>query len=371
MLGGLSLLQSYISVEELLTTLPQEHLLLDRFAANYERSVNKERLSKIENYFLKSVLENTPFDSPKITVFVFGNTRDEVAHNKLTTLHYDQNTSAIIEGFLPISALCNLLDQVDPFTGKKAHKSRLSDLQKQKLAEIDVRLSIYYGHDRHINEKVMSKLFFDINSIDTNVYSPYIATHNQESPLSLSAEKLALALKLDTIGGVSELNKLTKSDSFVTTKSTLIHILLASLGGKGARVEKQLPTHLPNKTLISAQMVDEALETVIPLMRGWLSCLENKFKQDTSGFHRSMQIWQALGVVAYYLINNANLTTESELFSAGKTLGELDYSKTASHWKNCKAFKKDASNKFWINATGGGRTLRDQVAEYFISVLVS
>lgn len=369
-LGGLSLLQCYITVEELLTTLPQEHLLLDRFSANYERSVNKERLSKIENYFVKSVLENAPFDSPKIAVFVFGNPRDEVVHNKLTTLHYDQNKSAIIEGFLPISALCNLLDRVDPFTGKKAHKNRLSDLQKQKLAEIDVRLSIYYGRDRHVNEKVISKLFFDINSIDTKVYSPYIATHNQESPLNLGAEKLTLALKLEAIGGVSELNKITKSDSFVTTKSTLIHILLASLGGKGARVDKQLPTHLPNKTLITDQIIDDALDTVIPLMSGWLSCLESEFKQDSSGFHRSMQIWQALGIVAYHLMHHAYLT-ESELFVAGKTLGQLDYSKSASHWENCEAFKKDASDKFWINATGGGRTLRDKVAEYFISVLES
>ncbi|MBE4398839.1 hypothetical protein CGJ62_22360 [Vibrio parahaemolyticus] len=364
--GGLSLFQGYTSIELLLNSLPQEHLLLDRFSASYGRSVNLERLSKLENYYSKSVVENTPFDIPQVTLFVYGH--DKTAHGKLITLRYDKKKSVILEGFLAISALSSLLDKVDPFTGKKADKSRLTKKQKHALASIDVRLSIYFGCDGKINEESLSKLFFDINSIDTRVYSQQIATHDQESPLSVGAEKLALELKLNEIGGVSEFNKITKSDSFVTTKSTLVNIILASMGGKGARVEKQLPTHLPNKTLITTQIVDSALESIVPFMKGWLSCLENRFKEDHNGFHRSMQIWQAMGVVAHYLITDSTFT-KSDLFAAGEVLGQLDYSKSAPHWGECKAFKKDVSNRFWINATGGGRTLRDEVAKYFIKIL--
>lgn len=368
MLGGLSLLQSCISIEELFTLLPQEHLLLEQFSASYSRSVNKERLSKLENYYRKSVMNNTPFDIPRISLVVYGKARDEKLHNRLFSLRYEKNDSAIIEGFLMISALSNLLDRVDPFTGKKADKSNLSLKQQQTLASIDVRVSLYYGQDRKIPEESLSKLFFDINAIDTRVYSQYITTHVQESPLNLGAEKLALALNLKALGGISELNKITKSDSYVTTKSTLILILLASLGGKGVRIEKQLPTHLPNNTLITDQVIDSALKTVIPLMQGWISCLENQFKQERSGFHRSMQIWQALGVIAYHLTHNAALSKD-ELFSTGQILGQLNYDKSASHWGKCGAFKKDASGSFWINATGGGRTFRDKVAVYLISLL--
>lgn len=368
MLGDLSLFQSCINIEDLLASLPQEHLLLELFSASYERSANKERLSKLKNYYLKNVINNISFDAPKISIAVYGKVRNEKLHNRLVSLQYKKNDSAIIDGFLVISALSNLLDQVDPFTGKKADKSILSKKQKQTLASIDVQISIYYGHTESISEESISKLFFDINTIDTRVYSQYITTHNQESPLNLGTEKLALALKLDSLGGISEFNKITKSDSFVTTKSTLINILLASLGGKSTRIEKQLPTNLPDKTLITDQLIDDTLETVIPLMRGWISCLEIKLKQGCNGFHRSMQIWQALGVVAYYLIQNTNLT-EKELFIAGQALGRLDYDKNASHWSKCKAFKKDASDNFWINATGGGRTFRDKVAEYFIEIL--
>ncbi|WP_059018468.1 hypothetical protein [Vibrio coralliirubri] len=367
-LSHLSALLSFISAEELLASLPQEHLFLERFSANYERSINKDRLLKLEQHFLKSVLNNTPIDVPKVTLVAFGKPNVEIQLNKLATLQYEKNDSAIVDGFLVLSALSNLLDRADPFTGKKADKSALTMMQKQLLASIDVQLSVYYQPNEKINEETLSKLFFDINAIDTKIYSQNIITHVQESPLNLGANKLALALNLEALGGVSEINKITKSDSYVTTKNTLIQILLASLGGKGIRIEKQLPTHLPDKTKITEQVINDVLKTVIPLMKGWISCLETQFRRDSNGFHRSMQIWQALGIVAYHLTHN-NALSEDELFSTGQILGRLNYDKSASHWGECSAFKKDASGSSWINATGGGRTFRDKVAVYFINIL--
>ncbi|HCH0810774.1 TPA: hypothetical protein NKO90_000446 [Vibrio parahaemolyticus] len=367
-LSNLSALLSFVSTEELLASLPQEHLLFERFSANYERSVNKDRLRKLESYVLKSVLNNTPLDVPKVSLVAYRNPHVQIQHNTLATLQYDKNDSAIVDGFLVLSVLSNLLGRSDPFTGKKADKSILTTKQKQFLASIDVQITIYYRPNEKINEETLSKLFFDINSIDTKIYSQNIITHVQESPLNLGAAKLALALNLEALGGVSELNKITKSDSYVTTKSTLVQILLAALGGKGTRIEKQLPTHLPNKTQITEQVVDEALKTVIPLMKGWISCLETQFRQDSNGFHRSMQVWQALGIVAYHLTHNNDLS-DDVLFSTGQILGRLNYDKSAAHWGKCSAFKKDASGSFWINATGGGRTFRDKVALYFISLL--
>lgn len=367
-LSNLSALLSFVSTEELLASLPQEHLLFERFSASYERSVNKDRLRKLESYVLKSVLNNTPLDVPKVSLVAYRNPHVQIQHNTLATLQYDKNDSAIVDGFLVLSVLSNLLGRSDPFTGKKADKSILTTKQKQFLASIDVQITIYYRPNEKINEETLSKLFFDINSIDTKIYSQNIITHVQESPLNLGAAKLALALNLEALGGVSELNKITKSDSYVTTKSTLVQILLAALGGKGTRIEKQLPTHLPNKTQITEQVVDEALKTVIPLMKGWISCLETQFRQDSNGFHRSMQVWQALGIVAYHLTHNNDLS-DDVLFSTGQILGRLNYDKSAAHWGKCSAFKKDASGSFWINATGGGRTFRDKVALYFISLL--
>lgn len=366
--GEVSILQCYVSIDELMMSLPQDHLLLDRFATSYERSLNRERLLQLKTHLQESTINNIPLALPEVSLYVYGSTRRKNLNDKLRTLQYNQNKAVILGGYLLISAFSELLDFVDPFTGKQTSSSGLSAQQKQKLASIDVRLNLYYGIEEKIDDAVMSKLFFDVNTLDTKVYSQYIATHAQQSPLAMGADKLANALQLHEIGGVSELNKITRSDSYVTTKNTLIYILLATLGGRGARIEKRLPTCLPNKTLLTAQTVNQALNQLIPFMRGWISCLESKFKQDDNGFHRSMQVWQAMGLVVYHLTHNQDVS-DTELFSAGRALGQLDYDKSASHWGNCDAFKKDASGRFWINATGGGRTFRDKIAEYFISIL--
>ncbi|MFA0226200.1 hypothetical protein AB4483_19245 [Vibrio splendidus] len=366
--GGLSLLQTFASIETLLASLPNEHLLFELFSTSYERSVNKAKISKLENYYYKSLIEDAPFDIPHVSLVTYGKIRIDKLPKRVGVLQYDRNESAIIDGYLAISAISNLLGHADPFTGKQASRCLLDPNQKRVLASLDLRLSIYYGTSGKVDEDTLSRLFFDINAIDTRVYSQYIITQDQESPLNIGAEKLALALNLNEIGGVAELNKITKSDSYVTTKNTLILILLASLGGKGARIDKKLPTHLPNNTPITDQIINDALKVVTPFMRGWISCLETKFRLDSNGFHRSMQFWQALGVVAYYL-RDSDVFTESELFARGQVLGQLDYSKSASHWGNCKGFKKDASGRFWINGTGGGRTFRDSIADYFVSLL--
>lgn len=368
LLGGLALLQSSSSIERMYEFLPKEHLMWEHFSASYERSVNKERLNKLITYYQRNIVNNTAFEMPYISLVIYGDAREDLLSNSTVSLLYEKERSAVVDGFLTISALSILLGRTDPFTGNQVGKSSLSEEQKARLASLDVRFNLYYGQNKQVDEETISKLFFEINAIDSKVYSQHITTHVQDSPLNIGAKKLAKELNLNSLGGVSELNKITKSDSYITTHSTLTNMILTCIAGRGARITKQLPTQLPDKTPITEQIVEDGLSKLVPLMRGWLSSLENKFKQNSNGFHRSMQVWQALGVVVHELTRH-KVISDSELFSAGQTLGLLDYDKNAEHWGKCEAFKKDASGKAWINATGGGRTFRDKVAEYFLAIL--
>ncbi|TKF99559.1 hypothetical protein [Vibrio sp. F13] len=368
LLGGLALLQSSLSIERLDEFLPSEHLMWDHFSASYERSVNKERLRKLTSYYQRSVINDMHFDIPHIALVVYGNFREDLLSNKFVALQYEKDSSVVVDGFLTISALSILLGRTDPFAKKQLGNSALNEEQKAILSSLDIRINIYYGREAQTDEEAISQLFFDINAIDPKVYSQHIITNVQDSPLNVGAKKLAKDLNLDSFGGVSELNKITKSDGYVTNYSTLTSIILTCIAGKGTRITKKLPTHLPNKTPITNQVIEHGLSKVTPLMKGWLFSLENEFKQNNNGFHRSMQVWQALGVVAHELMLNDKLS-ESEIFSMGKALGKLDYDKSAAHWGNSKAFKRDAIGKGWVNATGGGRTFRDKIAEYFLTIL--
>lgn len=52
-----------------------------------------------------------------------------------------------------------------------------------------------------------------------------------------------------------------------------------------------------------------------------------------------MQVWQALGVVAYELTRDKVLS-ESELFAAGQLLGSLDYNKMLSIGENVEHLRE-------------------------------
>ncbi|MGY6437363.1 hypothetical protein [Vibrio parahaemolyticus] len=368
-LGGISLVQSFTTAKTLLANLPKEQLLLEHFEDSYERSVNKDRLQALTTLFKNSVEQNAPLSVPSVSMFILGEVQCEYLDKNLATLQFSPSKTTVIDGFLNISALGQLLGLIDPITNRKKKISdTLTAAQKQTLASIDIQVNLYFQRNGNNAEETAAKLFFDVNTTESKLYSQYIATHEQESPLIAGAEKLSEALELDELGGVSEFNKITKSDSFVTTKNTLIQIILASLGGKNIRIDKRLPTHLANQSAITNSLIAQTLEALIPLMRGWLSYVAPKLKQGSNGFHRSMQTWQALGVVTYHLTQNTTLTTQ-QLFDAGKKLGQLDYGKNATHWENCNALKKDVTGQYWINATGGGRTFRDKMADYFIDVL--
>ncbi|MBE8576900.1 hypothetical protein IQQ51_15035 [Vibrio sp. OPT18] len=299
-----------------------------------------------------------------------GNVKEKAIVDNYNELAFNQHNIVLIEGFHVISSLSELMGIPNPFTHKlKTNSPKLRAQHVGQLQQLEVDLCLYYSQLGHVDDNVIFKLLSDTNSLETNVYTQNLLIDRQaDSPLLAAAQELKSSLKLDDLGGVAPNSKITKSDSYVTTRNTLIYIILASLGGRNLRIEKKLPKQLPDGTEITLELIEKTLPLTISFLDGWLKGLEKEFKQDTNGFHRSMQVWQALGLIIFDLRTHQDYTV-AEYYEAGVSLSKLDYSKDAAHWAKCAAFKKDATNTFWINATGGGRTLRDKVAEYLISLI--
>ncbi|HIF9276601.1 TPA: hypothetical protein ACX6QU_000256 [Photobacterium damselae] len=368
--SGICNFQTVLKVSKLLSYLPEEHALFDTISASFERSINKKRIMQLTDYLVKSIENNSPIDSLRITFFVNGPVKERKSDGIFKEITFNQKEIILLEGFLAISAICQILSINNPFTGKKnVYTNKPLSIDKKAILNMDLDLKILYPLEYKASEDTILKLFVDMNTIDQRVYSQnLISTQEEESALILGANILAKSLGLEHLGGVSNLNKITKSDSFITTRNTLIYIILASLGGRNFRIEKEIPSQLPDKTKITLALIDKVLPEIIEFMKGWICGLEKELQYNHSGFHHSMQVWQALGLVIYHLRNKKN-TNLKDFNSAGKLLSKLDYSKSAEHWSQCQAFKKDSTNTFWINATGGGRTFRDKVAQYFIELI--
>ncbi|ENP8342540.1 hypothetical protein ACEI10_003838 [Vibrio harveyi] len=299
-----------------------------------------------------------------------GKVKEKAIVGDYNELVFSQHNVALIEDFNVISSISELVGIPNPFP-HQAQKNlpKLGAQHLDLLQQLEVDLCLCYSQLGNVSDNVIFKMLSDANSLETNVYTQNLLIDRKPNcPLLTAAQELKSCLKLDDLGDVSSNRKITKSDSYITTRNTLIYIILGSLGGRNLRIEKTLPKQLLDGTAISTELIERTLPIIISFFDGWLNGLEKEFKQDTSGFHRSMQIWQALGLVIFHARTRLDYTLE-DYYKAGSALSNLDYSKEASHWGQCSAFKKDATNTYWINATGGGRTLRDKVAEYFISLI--
>lgn len=367
--GGMARLHTVLKAKELLSYLPDVHPLFDSVSSSFERSINAERTHNLSEAIRRLIVEKTPTKVFRATIIVNGNNKENNIFNNYSELSFNKQSVVLIEGFHLISAICELLGKVNPFTNKVKNSNPLAPTYTDNLLEMEIQLSICFSQEGYFDESVISKLFVDANSLDESVYTQTISiSRTPSSPLLLGAEELKLNLKLDDLGGVSQSNKITKSDSYITTQNTLVYIILASLGGRNLRIEKQLPKRLPDGTEISEELVASVTPQITYFMEGWLQGLGKAFKGHSNGFHRSMQLWQALGLIIFHARTKLDYSL-TEYYEAGLALSKLDYSKDAPHWANCKAFKKDSTNTYWINATGGGRTFRDKIAEYFVSLL--
>ncbi|WP_229618335.1 hypothetical protein [Vibrio parahaemolyticus] len=368
--GGIVKLHTVVSIAELLSYLPDEHPLFDTISSSFERPINAKRTKSWSEAIRLLVVKNEPTSPIRATLVINGNVKEKVIINDYNELIFNRHNIVLIEGFNVISSICELLETPNPFTNKlKVSSPKLAPQYLALLQEIEVDLCLCYSQQGRLEDNVIFKLLSDTNSLETNVYTQNILINRHpDSPLLAAAEELKCSLRLDEFGGVTTNSKITKSDSYIATRNTLIYIILAGLGGRNLRIEKKLPKQLPDNTEITKELIEKNLPSITSFMSGWIKGLEKEFKQDTNGFHRSMQIWQALGLVIFHARTHLDYTL-ADYYEAGVTLSNLDYSKEASHWEQCSAFKKDATNTYWINATGGGRTLRDKVAEYFIKIL--
>ncbi|MGR5379987.1 hypothetical protein [Vibrio harveyi] len=371
-LGGITKLHTVVSIVELLSYLPDVHPLFDTISSSFERAINAERTKNWSDAIRLSVVENQPTSPIRATLVINGKVKEKAIVGNYSELVFSQHNVALIEGFHVISSISELLGIPNPFTQKlKNNSPKLGVQHLDLLQQLEVDLCLCYSQLGNVSDNVIFKLLSDANSLETNVYTQNLLIDRKpNSPLITAAQELKSCLKLDDLGGVSFNSKITKSDSYITTRNTLIYIILGSLGGRNLRIEKTLPKHLPDGTAISTELIERTLPIIISFLNGWLKGLEKEFKQDTNGFHRSMQIWQALGLVIFHARTHLDYTLE-DYYEAGFTLSKLDYSKEASHWEQCSAFKKDATNSYWINATGGGRTFRDKVAQYLVSIIDS
>ena len=139
---------------------------------------------------------------------------------------FSQHNVALIEDFNVISSISELVGIPNPFP-HQAQKNlpKLGAQHLDLLQQLEVDLCLCYSQLGNVSDNVIFKMLSDANSLETNVYTQNLLIDRKPNcPLLTAAQELKSCLKLDDLGDVSSNRKITKSDSYITTRKTLIYI---------------------------------------------------------------------------------------------------------------------------------------------------
>ncbi|MFL7015473.1 hypothetical protein AB6D16_009255 [Vibrio cyclitrophicus] len=334
------------------------------------RPINLSEVKRVQNYLL-GLLSNTGMN-PLLTVTIaVEECLKEVIDESsgLVSITYPREKAYIINGIQTLAAYTSITKHESEIVRSPAlgiDKQKAESLNS-KIAILPTLINVIYRSNENIHKREVVSLLNSYNNLDTRIHSMSLGIYEDEThPIMLAVTDIARAINIEEFGGMSISSRLTKNDSYVTTQTSMAGLVLAAIGGRSPRLTTPLPEKLPNKKVITEDLINETKHLIIDFLKVWLSTLGTQFDKDPDGFHYSSQVWQALGLVIHHLheVDAADSVSES-----AKVLAHLDYDKAAKHWSNCSALKLDATGKYYINATGGGRSLRDGIAKYFISLL--
>ena len=331
--------------------------------------INTSRLKENLNSIIEGINNRSLSPSPSLTFAIGGEVDFEVITNNLSKITYSPTNTLIVDGILPLIALMQLLGFSHPFVKKLATKKTIERNSKvrQEVAQLQIQVTLIFNNSTYRNKSHLLELFNQYNQKETRINTPLFNAINRNKEINRYVNNIATNVDLDSYGGMTNLtNRLTKSDAYITTEATMIRLVLGAISGSEAQDKNKTSEFDFNNNPSKKVKINELQLLIIEFLNAWLQGIKSQLS-DRDGYHYSPQVWQALGLVIHEIIKTT--TDTITIKQAGETLGQLDYSKSAPHWKKCNTMELDISGTYYKNAAGGGRAFRVGLSKYFIDVI--
>ncbi|GIU10815.1 MULTISPECIES: DNA sulfur modification protein DndB [unclassified Shewanella] len=356
--------QNYFSPFE---SLPED---LELIFSELLNSTNQNRIKRLEEEIVHGLCSEQ-FSTPlSLTIAVSDESLFSKRKAPLDLIRYKPQRAFLVDGILTYCAIMNLLGYELKFPNFVVNQKQkgVDPRVRQMLAGHYLHLTIIFDEKNNLEQSDILRLCKIFNQREVQLHSVNLARITSDSPIKELIYQLEKELRLDKFGGMSsKATRVTKSDPFITTESTMLHMILAAIGGSRLRMSTKTINQLSDGSTIDRPRLERIKPAIIIFFSAWLESCQKQLKYNRDGFHYSTQIWQALGLVIHDLIDNQY--SLDNLKRAGSLLGQLDYSRDAKHWQYCSAMMIDIRGYHYKNATSGGRTFREGIARYFIEVV--
>ncbi len=370
------------SVKKLVTYLPaievQNYFSIARDFPNLEfiyeaikNTTNSKKVDEIQSDIKNELLSNT-LGCPLSLTVILDSKPTLLSSKDGMCVEYDFERSFIAGNLLVLTAMLKSLGIKTPLFSSRMSAAEIhrNSVFRQMLAKEEIIITLVFDDECGITEDQVKDFFFKYNRQNSGLHLTQFSQSDQTFPLQPLVNQLIQDLDLDKYGGVSTKSKHVKtSDNFLTTEYILFKFLVGAVAGAQVQEVSKMSDDV---TFAKGQQVSITLsngyvENIEAFLITWLEPLKLNLKGVRSGFRLSAQIWQALALVVYQLVqDDASIETIAQ---AGLILGELDYSKKAKHWHNCEVMGLDSNGRLFKNSVNSTREFRNGLASYFLSLV--
>ncbi|MGR5216561.1 hypothetical protein ACPV4Y_15990 [Vibrio harveyi] len=345
------------------------HDSLEIFFHAAKNANNKKKVLEIECDIKEEVANGGIINPLAFTVVISSSVQLQEKRN-LSDIIYDSEEAYVIGNLLTYNAVLNLLGVKAPLFSSRLSSSELerNSICRQQLAVEDVVLTILFD-EQGIEGERLRELFFNYQRRNPELHLTQFSGRNS-FPLQDSVRQLSLDLDLSNYGGVSEKAKhVRSSEKYITTEYILFKVIVGSIAGERLQEYAKMSDEvlLEGGATAKEAFQDTYRQYIEAFFKGWLKPIYKDTEQARGGFRLSAQIWQGLSLVIHELVLRGVGVAQIE--SAGLKLGLLDYSKHASHWKNCAVMDLDSNGRLFRSSVKSTREFRRGLKDYFLSYI--
>lgn len=334
--------------------------------------LNKARIMEITQSIKLALgnIERTPFLS--LTYVVGGKPSIQTKQKQMIELTYNPRNTLIVGGVLELIAIVKLLGIEHPFypARKSSVEHILSDSDiRQSLSRLPIQVTLIFNTTSVLSFDDMCDYYTKYNARTSQLHSPIQTTMMSNSSINDCVKEIAEKTNLEQYGGMTSSSlRLTKSEQGIVAEATLIKLVLGAIAGVNAQDKNKVDDFNGRKGAFSEEAISITKQYIILFFKVWLDGISKQIGSDRDGFHYSSSLWLSLGLVIKEIIDISPISkTEGSIYRSAQTLAQLDYSKSAAHWKQCKVMVLDLTGKKYKNATGGGRSFRVGLSNYLLS----
>lgn len=344
-----------------------------------QRTVTPQRRNGFEDYCYKHLSQSTSIGGviPPVLIGCMSEVEVELSAdprvNDSLIVHPENNF--VVDGLNRLSTVATILGGYDTSLIKKSSETdarlkRRVDLSTL-LPSLSIQVVFIFRKDRAMGEDDFSQIFADVNGqqcpMSTNKLMKLART---DEVVEFAKEIGSLSIVASHGGMAKDSSRVTDKSDFIITLNTLTRFVLGALGGYKLQTKVRGVREMPDGSMLSGKHIESVREDLLMFFDTWIEHQGERYSDDRNGFQLVTTLVQALGLVFFKLWSTCEGLLPAEktniIYQAAKKLGQLDYSRSAIHWKDCEGLS--AENGIYKVATGGASSRRFFAAHLCIKI---